>query len=114
MDYNNYTEEDFRKFVNQFEWTFAKTYAQTAPHEYIVLKKVGFNHREEFIKIANFIREKGFEAYYYSRVGFYYILDDNYYWTMDELVEDTDLINRAKREDYKLIDNSWVWKGLKK
>lgn len=41
MKSNNYTEEDFRKFANQFEWTFAKTYAQKAPHEYIVLKKVG-------------------------------------------------------------------------
>lgn len=34
MKSNNYTEEDFRKFANQFEWTFAKTYAQKAPNSY--------------------------------------------------------------------------------
>ncbi len=107
----DYTEEQFRNFVNKFDWTFAKTYANTAPHEYIVLDKVGLEHREEFIKIARFIREKGFEAYYYSRAGFYYIIDENYYWTMDEKAEDTDLINRAKLSDYELIDNTWTWKG---
>lgn len=107
----NFTEQEFRNFVNRFDWIFAKTYADTAPHEYIVLKKVGIEYKEEFIKIANFIREKGFKAYYYSRVGFYYIIDENYYWTMDEKAEDTDLINRAKLKDYELIDNMWTWKG---
>lgn len=107
----NYTEKEFKHFVNQFEWTFAKTYAEKAPHEYIVLSKVGLNHREEFIKIAQFIRDKGFKAYYYTREGFYYRIGENYYWTMDEKVEDTDLINRAKWNDYELIDNKWNWKG---
>ena len=105
-----YTESRFRNFVNQFSWTFAKTYANKAPHEYIVLNKVGNEHKEEFIKIAQFIREKGFKAFYYTREGYYYKLDENYYWTMDDKIEDTDLINRAKIADYDLIDNTWKWK----
>jgi hypothetical protein len=32
---------------------------------------------------------------------------------MDEDVNDTDLINRAKKEEYELINNSWFWKGRK-
>ena len=111
MENCNYTEKEFKDFVNQFNWIFAKTYADTAPHEYIVLKKVGEQHRDEFIKIAKFIRKKGFKAYYYSRAGYYYIIDENYYWTMDDDVNDTDLINRAKLNDYELINNSWYWKG---
>ena len=110
---NQYTELDFRNFINQFQWTFAKTYAQKAPHEYVVLSKVGLTYKDEFIKIAQFIRDKGFKALYYRREGFYYRVDENYYWTMDERVEDTDLINRAKWDDYELIDNSWSWKGNK-
>ena len=108
-----FTEIDFRNFVNRFKWTFAKTYADKAPHEYIVLEKVGLEYKAEFINTGGFIREAGFKAYYFRRQGFYYILGDNYYWTMDENVEDTNLINRAKLSDYELIDNSWHWKGRK-
>lgn len=111
---SSYSENDLREFVNKFQWIFAKTYAQTAPHEYIVLDKVGNEYKNEFITIAQFIRDKGFKAMYYTREGFYYKLDGNYYWTMDENVTDTNLINRAKLSDYELIDNSWFWKGRKK
>jgi hypothetical protein len=108
-----FTENDFRELVSRFKWTFAKTYADKAPHEYIALNWVGHEHKADFISAARFIREAGFKAFYYKRQGFYYILDDKYYWTMDERAEDTDLINRAKLADYELIDNSWRWKGQK-
>lgn len=108
---DKFTETDFRNFVNKFTWTFAKTYAKTAPHEYIALYKVGLEHKRDFVRASQFIRENGFEAYYYNLKRFYYILGDNYYWTMDENVEDTDLINRAKLVDYELIDNSWHYRG---
>ena len=108
-----FTEYDFREFVSKLKWTFAKTYADKAPHEYIALSRVGYKHKQQLISAARFIREAGFKAYYFRRPGFYYILDDNYYWTMDDNVEDTDLINRAKVADYELIDNSWRWKGRK-
>lgn len=105
---DRFTEADFRNFVNKFTWTFAKTYAKTAPHEYIALNKVGLEHKPDFIKAAQFIQENGFEAYYYKSKRFYYIMGDYYYWTMDENVEDTDLINRARLADYELIDNKWI------
>jgi hypothetical protein len=108
-----FTETDFRNFVNRFKWTFARTYATTAPHEYIVLGKVGLEHKAEFISLAQFIRDAGFKAFYYRSQRFYYALDEYYYWTMDKNVEDTDLINRAKLADYELTDNSWHWKGRK-
>ena len=108
-----YTEEDFRTFVNKFTWTSAKTYVNRAPHEYVALSKVGPEHQLEFIKAAQFIRQAGFKALYYNRPNFYYILDGNYYWTMDDRVEDTNLINRAKLSDYELIAGRWQWKGQK-
>jgi hypothetical protein len=110
---NFYTENDFKNFINKFQWIFAKTYADKAPHEYIVLDKIGLQHKDEFVKIAQFIREVGFKAMYYTREGYYYKLDENYYWTMDDDLNDTNLINRAKFSDYDLIDNTWYWKGQK-
>ena len=105
------TEKELRDFVSKFKWTFAKTYEKKAPHEYIVLDRVGIEHKAEFVAVARFIREAGFRAYYYGCQRYYFILDDSYYWTMDEKVEDTDLINRARTSEYELIDNSWRWKG---
>jgi hypothetical protein len=108
-----YTEKELGEFVNRFKWTFAKTYAKKAPHEYIVLNKVGIEHKAEFVDVAKFIREAGFRANYYSRQGYYFILGDSYYWTMDENLEETDLINRAKLSEYELVGNSWHWRGKK-
>ena len=108
---DRFSEEDFRDFVDRFPWTFAKTYAAFAPHEYIVLRKVGLQFKPDFVKAAQFIRDAGFKAFYYKSQRSYFVLGDYYYWTMDENVEDTDLINRAKLANYELIDNSWRWKG---
>lgn len=63
---DKFTEADFRNFVSKFTWTFAKTYAKTASHEYIVMNKVGLEYKPDFVKAAHFIRENGFEAYYYK------------------------------------------------
>ena len=102
------SEADFRSFVHRFTWTFAKTYAETAPHEYVALNKVGGHNKEAFVKAAQFIRDNGFRAMYYTRDGFYYSLEEHYYWTMDENIADTNLVNRARLSDYELVSNSWV------
>jgi hypothetical protein len=102
--------ELMRGFVNKYQWTFAKTYAQKAPHEYLVLDRIKDEwDRDMFVGVAQFINDAGFTAYYYSRQGRYYILDDYYYWTMDEVISETDLINRAKLADYSLINRQWFW-----
>ncbi len=38
-------------------------------------------------------------------------LDDHYYWTMGDPVEEATVLNRAKLSDCTLIDNAWVWNG---
>ncbi len=103
-------QEQMRVFVNKFQWTFAKTYANKAPHEYLVLSRIKDEEdRRTFLEVAQFIYDDGFTAFYYKRKGRYYVLDDNYYWTMDEDISKTDLINRAKRADYRLINQQWHW-----
>ena len=100
-----------RDFIYKFNWIYAKTYAEICPHEYIVKDKIGQDSWESFGEVVSYIREKGFIANYKSRSGEYYILDDHYYWTMSEPVEETTILNRAKLSDYQLIDNCWIWNG---
>ena len=95
----------FRNFINQHEWTFAKTYAAFCPHEYIVREKLPAEEWPLFTEIARFIREKGFVAEYgHLGKNRYYIVDDYYYWTLDRKAEDTDLINRAKLTDFEFVN----------
>ncbi len=104
-------DDQLRDFVNNFTWTYAKTYAKICPHEYIVKDKIGKGFWDSFAEVVRYIREKGFTANYKSRSGEYYILDDYYYWTMVDPVEETTILNRAKLSEYQLIDNAWVWNG---
>lgn len=100
------------EFVNNFDWIFAKTYAKKAPHEYIVKTKISDpDLRKKFDEVVIYIREAGFDAYYFKRRGKYYVLDDYYYWTMGAPVNETIILNRAKLSDYKLINGRWLWKG---
>ena len=94
---------NIRDFIAKQNWVFAKTYANSAPHEYIVLSKVlGDNGKEEFLEFAKIIRDQGFPARFFNRHNTYFYIDGYFYWTMDERVEDTDLINRCKAADYDL------------
>ncbi len=108
---DNFNENLIRDFINQFKWTYAKTYAKICPHEYIVKDRIDQDQRSNFALVVSYIREKGFTANYKSRSGEYYILDDHYYWTMGAPVEETTVLNRAKLSDYSLINNAWVWNG---
>lgn len=84
------------EFVNRFKWTFAKTYAKTAPHEYLVLKEIDWKYEKTFKDVAKFINKEGLPSKFWGKTYIYYFLDGYKYWTMDEVIEETDLINREK------------------
>ena len=100
-----------RVFVNNLDWTFAKTYADVCPHEYIAKNKLDPVSQVRFTEVVSFIKEAGFEVSYEGHPGKYYIFDKNYYWTMGEPFELTTILNRAKLIDYTLVDKNWIWKG---
>lgn len=86
---------DLLEFIDATQWTFAKTYAHTWPHEYIVREKV---NRDLFESLARHIRQHGFEGQFYKRVLTYFAADGLLYWTMGEPIEKTTIINRCKEE----------------
>ena len=83
------------------DWRFAKTYAQSAPHDYVVL---GRNDcpltRDDFVRAAKVIATFGAPAKFYSMTGIYLTSPDGgmKWWTMDVDLSATDLINRATTE----------------
>ena len=93
--------DKFKEFVERHKWTFAKSYAHKSPHEYIVLGRVNAT-KDEFVWAAKFIREYGFWVYYWKKPWKVYHLDGHMYWTMDQDVNDTGLINRNSLADYSL------------
>ena len=101
------THDAFRNFILSHTWIFAKTYASFCPHEYVVKGKLPPEEQKLFEEIVLFIREKGFLAIYGKKApNQYYIIDDNYYWTMPDSLEATDILNRAKLTDYDFIETA--------
>lgn len=100
------TIDDFRSFIQGKNWTFAKSMPRT-PHEYIVKGKLAPDEQAMFEKIAQFIRDAGFNCKYFKAERQYYILDDFYYWTMGDPIPETIILNRAKLSQYEIKNGRW-------
>ncbi len=99
-----------RNFVSRYPWTFAKTYATFAPHEYYVKEKLDVQGQEEFIWFVEFIRDYGFECKFAGKTHTYYEIDGHYYWTMGNPIDETFILNRCKVEDYVIRDESMIYR----
>jgi hypothetical protein len=72
---------DLRAFINTALRTFAKTYAATWPHEYIVREKVD---ESLFVRLVGHIRANGYEGRFYAKKITYFDENGLTYWTMGE------------------------------
>ncbi|MEX0709391.1 MAG: hypothetical protein WD078_15655 [Woeseia sp.] len=91
--------------MNDEKWVFAKIYADTWPHEYLVRKRVD---GQMFVKLVEHIRENGYRGYFYKKEITYYDEDGLVYWTMGAPVQETEIINRCRKEqtyEYRLAHN---------
>lgn len=94
--------DEIRHFIENTVWTFAKTYATTWPHEYIVRDRVD---ESLFVQLAQHIRGEGYDGKFYSKEIIYFDEDNMVYWTMGAPIEETTIINRCKKEqsyEYRL------------
>ena len=93
---------ELRGFVNDQEWVFAKTYADTWPHEYLVREQVDENY---FVALVEHIRANGYLGYFYKKEIIYYHEDGQVCWTMGAPVDETTIINRCRLDqtyEYRL------------
>jgi hypothetical protein len=84
--------QPLKSFIDSEEWTFAKTYADTWPREYIVRERVDENL---FVQLVEHIRANGYEANFYTKPITYFDEDGMVYWTMGAPIEKTTIVNRC-------------------
>ncbi|CAN5894341.1 hypothetical protein BH24ACI4_BH24ACI4_32100 [soil metagenome] len=87
--------DEIRTFVQNTAWTFAKTYAATWPHEYIVRNA---ENASMILALARHIFEHGVDGRFYSQVRKYHHEDGKVYWSMADTPEQATLINRCGEE----------------
>jgi hypothetical protein len=96
------TKSTITLFIEKSSWIFAKTYAKTWPHEYIVRDQVD---EALFIALVEHIRANGYVGKFYKMDITYFDEDGMVYWTMGDPIETTTIINRCTKEqsyEYRL------------
>ena len=91
------SEDDFRRFIEERQWNFAKTMPQW-PHEYTVRKfQDPKDEQTQFEQAVAFIRANGESRIFKptGRSSVYFDIDGRQYWTMGAPIEETIIINRA-------------------
>lgn len=94
------TQEDLNWWLQTartVEWIWAKTYADTAPHDYIVEGRTSGLSHDDYVRAARVIHTFGQPGKFYSVTNIY--LEDREtgvkWWTMDADVAETTLVNRS-------------------
>jgi len=105
------TQDDLKWWLElapTLDWTFAKTYAKTAPHHYIVEDRTPGVTHDDMVRAAHVIRTFGSPGKYYSLTKIYLVSPDGKYrwWTEDDHFSDTTLVNRATTELFYGIQNA--------
>ena len=95
-------------FASSREWTFARTYAQTAPHHYVVQDRTPNVNHEDMVRAARVIHTFGQPGKYYSVTKIYLLSPDGQFrwWTEDDHFTDTTLVNRATTKALYGIQNA--------
>jgi hypothetical protein len=89
-------------FIKNSNWIFAKTYAKTWPHEYIVRDQVD---ESLFVDMVQHIRANGYVGKFYKMDITYFDEDGIVYWTMGDPIETENIINKCTKEqsyEYRL------------
>lgn len=81
-----------RGFVESTPWRFAKTYAATWPHEYVVRTA---ENAPMILALARHIFEHGVDGRFYSQIRKYHHEGGKVYWSMAATPEAATLINRC-------------------
>lgn len=92
--------ERYREWVQAQDWTFAKTSAETNPHEYIHRSNVDTTMFRAFI---SFVREYGYQEMYAGDQYTVFDIDGYKYWTMGIPITKTTICNRRSYAGYDVL-----------
>jgi len=87
-------KEEIKQYINSVKWQIAKTMPEI-PHEYTI---VSWNpdKKKSFYNFVKSIRKHGKDDIFYNKTYRYLVIDNYKYWTMNESLKKTTLINREK------------------
>lgn len=91
--------ENLQEFIESVDWVFAKTYAKTWPHEYIVQEQVD---NDLFLQLADFIDTHGYDEYFYEKKQRYLDYNGYTYWHMGNIINrcvEKDTFHRRKEDN---------------
>lgn len=99
--------------ATELEWTFAKTYAETAPHSHVVDGRTSGMPKDDYVRAGRVIHTFGQPAKFYGMTSIYLSSPDGQlkWWTMDADVRDTNLINQATTARLYGVQNAPVTKS---
>lgn len=88
------TLEELKEFISRNKWIYAKTYAKTAPHEYVVKFKLPEYEAKCIVDFAKYIEKEGYTKEFWGKKYFYIDIEGYKYWSCYEDIEETFVINR--------------------
>ncbi len=77
-------------FIDRLSWTFAKT-MPGIPHYYIVKDYLSIEDKEAFTNFGEYIKEKGYEGLFESRIYNYLNIGNYKYWMIDNILNRADI-----------------------
>lgn len=80
------------------DWTFATTYAEGAPHEYVIHGKTEGMTRADYVRAARVIRTFGEPAKFYKTTNIYLTspCGQHRWWGMSRDIEKSGIVNRCR------------------
>ncbi len=110
-----FTLEEAEAFAENHEWKFATTYANSAPHEYLVKRWLDEEDKQLFERLVKTIDRCAVEGYFYEHKNNYLILGNHYYWYMPCYPDNmaVDLINRTTTDYLEFRDGAYHYKPKK-
>src|SRR5262245_34052070 len=105
------TQDDLNWWLEtaaQQDWIWAKTYADTAPHSYVVDGRTAGLTQDDYVRAGRVIHTFGQPAKFYSMTSVYLTSPDGRlkWWTMDKDVTETRLINQATTDRLYGVQNA--------
>jgi hypothetical protein len=105
------TEPDLEWWLDlatRVEWTWARTYAASAPHSYVVLGRTAGMSADDYVRAARVIHTFGQPAKFYGMTSIYLTSPEGRlkWWTMSADVTGTTLVNQATTERLYGVQNA--------
>ena len=93
--------DELQAFIKGAPWRWAKTYARTWPHWYVVRDHLDSRRQEQYRALIRFYLDHCYEGRFFNTTVWYLDIDGWTYWGAGKgyLVEDHTLLNRCEIEE---------------